>query len=211
MKTHATVRDRKRANTPDNFQTPVEALTPLWPYLRPEWMIWEPACGKGNLTRAFWEEGRPCVGTDITHGKDFLSDPHPPQFDCIVTNPPYSIKDQFLARCYEFGKPFALLMPITALGCKRRQALYRRYGIEVIFMPGRIDFETPLGRGGKGGNWFDVAWFTWKLELPTPMLFWQPRPAVAQLQMFGASTLLEGDGSPLELPMDHEKALEGVA
>ena len=37
----------------------------------------------------------------------------PVQFDCIITNPPFSLKQEFLQRCYELGKPFALLLPLT--------------------------------------------------------------------------------------------------
>jgi hypothetical protein len=203
---HATVRDRKRSNTPDNFQTPPHALYPLLRHLKAEWLIWEPACGKGNLTREMWERGYRCFGTDITHGRDFFSDTDLPAFDAIVTNPPFSVKDKFLERCYGFGKPFALLLPLTALGGKKRQSLFRRYGIEIILLPYRVDFETPLGRGGVGGAWFDVAWFTWKMNLPSALHFWQS-PLVAeqhleQFAMFGPSTLLmPDDEGPLALPL----------
>jgi len=57
-------------------------------------------------------------------GNDFLVDEPAFAYDCIITNPPYSIKDRFLTRCYELKKPFALLMPLTALEGKYRQQLY---------------------------------------------------------------------------------------
>jgi hypothetical protein len=38
-----------------------------------------------------------------------------------------------LRRCCESGKPFALLLPLTALEGQKRHELYRRYGLEVIF------------------------------------------------------------------------------
>ena len=90
-------------------------------------------------------------------------------YDCIVTNPPYSLKEEFLKRCYELGKPFALLMPLTALESEKRQKLYRKYGIQLIIPNKRFNFETPSGKGG--GSWFATAWFTWGLNLPKDLMF----------------------------------------
>lgn len=168
---------RKDGGEPDNFQTPPSALEPLWPYLRPHWRVWEPCCGKGNLVRAFEERGHDCIGTDI-HDRP---EPHdmllwePRLWDVLVTNPPYSIKTAVIRRCYDFRKPFALLMPLTALEGRDRQTLYRTYGLEVIFLPRRINFLTPSGTGG--GSWFATAWFCYGLQIGRAMTFWtEPKP-----------------------------------
>lgn len=62
--------------------------------------------------------------------------------DCIVSNPPFSLKDKVLKRLFELGKPFAMLMPITALGGKKRQEMFKKYGIEVLFLGERTGFYT---------------------------------------------------------------------
>lgn len=80
-----------------------------------------------------------------------------------------SLKDKFLARCYELKKPFALLMPLTALEGKKRGELYRKYGIQLIIPNKRINFETPSGDGS--GAWFQASWFTWGLNLPKDLMF----------------------------------------
>jgi len=170
-------RERRAPGRPDDFQTPAWALDPLWPHLWLGWHIWEPACGKGNLVRAMDERGFTVTGTDITHGTDFLT-ADPPPFNCLITNPPYSIKDAWIERCYALEKPFALLMPFTALEGKRRQAMFRRYGIEVIVLPSRIHFETPTGRTD-GRAWFPTFWVTWGLDIGSALTFWQePTPEV---------------------------------
>lgn len=153
------------AGRPDNFQTPKIALDVLLPYLKRDWVIWECAWGEGNLFSFLKEEGFKVVGSD----KDFDFLINNKDCDCIVTNPPYSIKDKFLARCYELNKPFALLMPLTALEGKKRGELYRKYGIQLIIPNKRINFKTPSGKGS--GAWFQTAWFTWKLHLPNDLLF----------------------------------------
>jgi len=134
--------------SPDDFQTPEIALDYLIPFLNKYWTIWECACGKGNLVNGLIKRGFEVIGTDKINGFNFLID-KPVQWDCIVTNPPFSIKEKFLERCYQLGTPFALLLPLTALESEKRQKLYRRYGIQLIIPNKRINFETPSGRGGK--------------------------------------------------------------
>jgi hypothetical protein len=112
------------------------APDPLLPYL-PDGLIWEPACGKGNLLAAFGTAGRAVIGTDILGGHDFLSC-QPPLFDVICSNPPFSLKDEFLARCYELGKPFALLLPAIVFDSRERWALRKKYGLQLLLPDGRI-------------------------------------------------------------------------
>ena len=164
-----------RNKSPDDFQTPKEAINCLIPYLNKDWTIWECAVGKGNLFKAFKNKGFEVNGTDIiaedVYKIDFLKD-NPSwiwEMDCIVTNPPYTLKEKFLERCYELGKPFALLMPLTALESERRQKLFRKFGIQLIIPNKRFNFETPSGNGG--GSWFATAWFTWGLNLPKDLMF----------------------------------------
>jgi hypothetical protein len=151
----------------DEFGTPKEAIRPLLPYLKKEWTIYECAWGKGSLAKHLEEEGFKVIGDkDI----DFLNkDETPDEFDCIVTNPPYSLKEEFLKECYETGKPFALLMPLTTLEGKKRGELFRKYCIQLIIPNKRINFITPSGKGS--GAWFQVCWFCYKLNLPKDLNF----------------------------------------
>lgn len=152
----------------DDFQTPSIALKSLLPYLKKEWVIWECAEGKGNLTRALKEEGFEVVGTDILSGDDFLIY-QPEKFDCVITNPPYSCKQKFLERAYSLHKPFAFLLPLTTFETQKRQKQFKKYGLEVIFLDKRINFETPSGKGS--GAWFAVAWFTNGLNIGKELNF----------------------------------------
>ena len=153
----------------NDFQTPPEALEPLIPYLNKDWTIWECANGKGNLSLELIKRGFEVVSTDILVGDfDFLIN-KPSQFDCIITNPPFSLKQEFLQRCYELKKPFALLLPLTTFETTKRQNLFKKYGVQIIFFDKRINFETPSGKGS--GSWFATAWFTWGLNLPNDLNF----------------------------------------
>lgn len=153
----------------DDFQTPAYALDPLIPYLKKGSLVWECACGKGYLVEGLLSRGYNVLGTDIATGQDFFQF-EPSDYDCIVTNPPFRFKGQFLQRCCELGKPFALLMPLTALETKKRQQLMQDYGIEIILLDRRINFETP-NMVEKSSSWFATAWFTNGLGIGAQLSF----------------------------------------
>ena len=159
----------------DSCQTPPYALEPLLPYLKSSF-IWECASGKGVLLQELRKHFLVVVGTDISEGKDFLKFKDwaygfEMQDFIIVTNPPYSIKYEWLEKCYRIGLPFALLMPVEMIGAAKAQKLFNRHGIEIIFMSPRVDFYMPNKGYEGGGAQFPTAWFTWKLNLPNQINF----------------------------------------
>lgn len=161
-----------KAGSPDDFQTPPEAIYPLLPFLKRHWTIWECAAGQGNLVKAFEKEGYAVIRTDILTGYDFLTYEPQIHYDVIITNPPYRHKQQFLERAYALHKPFAMLLPLTTLETSRRQELFKQYGINIILFDKRLNFTTPSGKTGKESkSWFSTAWFTWGLGLPEQLNF----------------------------------------
>lgn len=156
----------------DDWQTPPHALGPLLPFLKPNWLIWEPCSGKGNLVNDLREKNFTVFASDIKNGRDFLKLPRGRlrsemewilgAYDCVVTNPPYSLKLEFLTRAYELGKPFAFLMPLFTFEGPKRQALFEEHGLEVIFINKRVEFEPPKGSNPVG---FATAWFTSGLKI----------------------------------------------
>ena len=157
----------QRRGRPDDYQTPESALNILIPFLNKKWIVWECASGKGNLVRGFKKMEFRVLGTDERF--DFIKNDLEEDYDVIVTNPPYSIKEKFLSRCYELKKPFALLMPLTALESEKRQYFFRKCGIQLIIPNRRINFETPSGKSSS--SWFATAWFTKGLNLPKDLTF----------------------------------------
>lgn len=142
----------------DELYTPEYAFNMLLPFLQKDKRLFECAEGTGQLKKIMQDSGYSVISS-----KDFFND-DVTDFDIIVSNPPYSIKDKFLEKCYTLRKPFALLMPINALEGIKRQELYRKYGIQILLPNKRIDFN------GKGSPWFYTAWFCWNL-LPKDIMF----------------------------------------
>lgn len=154
----------------DDFQTPGIAIKPLLPFIPKDWLIWECASGRGNLVKEFRNYGYDVLGTDINMNEifDFLTY-EPEDYDVIITNPPFSLKQQFLERAYYLRKPFAFLLPLTTFETAKRQKLFKEFGVEVIFFDKRINFETPSGRGSS--SWFATAWFTNGLNIGKELTF----------------------------------------
>lgn len=146
-------------NHSDMLETPEYAMIPLLEYIDKSKVIWEPACGSGHLVNAFVKHGYVTWGTDIEpgfrfHVADFLSEEIEWDWDVIVTNPPYSLKNEFLKRCYDFGKPFALLLTVTSLESHYRQELFKKNGLGLLLLDKRVNFI-----GSKNSVWFSTAWF----------------------------------------------------
>lgn len=151
----------------DELYTPEYAITPLLKYLPQNIKVWE--CtdfGESNITKILKEQGYEVITTHKDNF-DFLEDVANFDFDAIITNPPYSLKDAFIKKCYEYQKPFALLLPLTSLEGIGRGKMYRENGIEVLVFDRRCNF---IYDNAKKSNWFNTSWFCWNI-LPKQLIF----------------------------------------
>ncbi len=150
----------------DEVYTPDYAITPILKYIQKDKVIWCPFDNENsNYVKVFKENGYNVIYSHINDEKDFFTY-IPEKFDIIVSNPPFSIKTKILKRCYEIGKPFALLLPITALEGIERGKLFREYGIQLLVFNKRIEFINRKG----SGVWFNSSYFCYKL-LPRDVIF----------------------------------------
>lgn len=80
------------------------------------------------------------IRSHIDDGKDFFKY-EPDNYDVIVSNPPFSIKDQILRRLYELNKPFAILLPLNSLQGKNRYQYFKN-GIQLLSFDERIGYHN---------------------------------------------------------------------
>lgn len=149
----------------DEIYTPEYAIKPILKYLPKDKIYWE--CtdfGDSNITKVLKANGFKVVNTNKSE-IDFLNDNVDFYFDIIITNPPYSLKDKFIKKCYEYNKPFALLLPITSFKGKVRGKMFRENGVQAVILDSRVNFTKK-----KSGCWFNTSWFCWKL-LPKTLIF----------------------------------------
>ena len=149
----------------DELYTPDYAIEPLLKYLPKNKIIWE--CtdfGSSNITKLLKQHDYKVISTHKDNF-DFLTDIPNFDFDIIITNPPYSLKNEFLKKCYEYDKPFCLLLPLTSLEGIERGKMFREKGIDVLVLDRRCDFMD-----NKKSNWFNTSWFCYKI-LPKQLIF----------------------------------------
>lgn len=151
----------------DELYTPKEAIECILPYI-PDTVkiIWEcTAIENSEIVTVLKANGYEVIKSHIKDGLDFF-EYEPQQYDLIIANPPYSLKDQFLVRAFSLGKPFMMLLPITTLEGKKRSEMFRKNGVQVLIPNKRFNFIA-----AKKGSWFQTSWFTWKLNLKSDLIF----------------------------------------
>jgi hypothetical protein len=93
---------------------------------------------------------------ELPEKHDFLAEDIPEEAKIIITNPPFSDKLKFLKKCYDSGRPFALLLPMQTLCHRATGELMMERGLRVIYISPSLKFKT---KEGKVVGIPDVAWF----------------------------------------------------
>ena len=144
----------------DLFMTPNYAIDLLIPFIPKEIpFVWEPACGTGKISGQLRKSGYTVFESDIKHDNpeqqvNFLTGElrHLPEKISIITNPPFSVKDLFIERCFEYGVPFAMLINADY---SQKTIDWIKRGCEKIIPTARIAYITPniLKRIHEGEVW----------------------------------------------------------
>lgn len=139
-----------RTSDSDEVYTPREAVEPLLPFIDKTLIYYEPTSNTSSkLLRALHSCS---VNIVESGGKDFFDCGKKDIYDGIITNPPYSIKDKFIKKCYDLGKPFALLLPVSSLQGQTRGKFFIEHGLSALVLNKRVDFT------GKGSPNFGNVW-----------------------------------------------------
>lgn len=144
------------------YYTPHFVTDIVAPYLRGT--LWEPAVGQGHMQERLRMHGFDVIGSDIETGNDYFHYAPDRRWDMQVTNPPYRWKYQWLKRALQFGKPFALLLPLQVGFMPVAQKMQKRYGSFEYLIPNqKIRYIDPVGRLAAMCTF--TAWLTWGLEI----------------------------------------------
>ena len=103
----------------DEVYTPVYAIKPLIKYIKqfnPNAIIWCPFDLEfSNYVKLFRQEGFQVIASHIDNDQNFFFYEPEENYDVIISNPPFSQKDNVLKRLDELNKPYAMLLPIPTL------------------------------------------------------------------------------------------------
>jgi hypothetical protein len=111
-------------NKADEYYTKEYAILPLLKYIPKGKTIWCPFDeDSSNFVKLFQREHR-VISSHLNKGQDFFTYSPPMDFDCIISNPPYSLKEPILERLFNIGKPFALLINEAGLFDSKKDINY---------------------------------------------------------------------------------------
>lgn len=142
MKINTGVLTSSRTKESDEQYTPFYAVEPLLQYIKPNSTIWCPFDLEWSAyVTTFEENGFNVIKSHLDDGLNFFEYEPEEHYDLIVSNPPFTKKDQVLERLKELDKPFALLLPLNSLQGKKR--FESMDGIQLLFFNERIGYHNP--------------------------------------------------------------------
>lgn len=171
----------------NELYTPAYAVDPIIKYLPKDKIIWCPFSEEWSMFYIrLKEEGFCVVRSSLTEGKDFF-EYQPSEFDLIVDNPPFSMKDKVLERLYSFNKPFAILLPLNSLQGKTRYKFFKQ-GIQILSFDARVSYHDKdhMNSVVKGSP-FATAYFCRDLlpkDLIVEKLVTYERPLIVNKSLF---------------------------
>jgi hypothetical protein len=154
----------------DCYDTPPCAVHALLKVEQLPFLIWEPACGTGNIVKVLRESGHDVVATDLNDRGcpdsldriDFLL---PCKLDCdaIVTNPPFSLAEKFVAMALERAPLVIMLLRLAFYESERRLYILEKCGLARIHVfAKRLPMMHRAGwEGRKANSGMAFAWFVW--------------------------------------------------
>lgn len=105
----------------DEYFTPSEAIIPLLKYIPKNATIWCPFDDDfSQYVKIFTKNNFNVIATHIDNGQNFFYYEPKNSYDIIISNPPFSCKDDILKRAYELNKPYAFLLPLPTLQGQKR-------------------------------------------------------------------------------------------
>ena len=142
----------------DFYETPKSATEALAAFLhrRPA-VILDPCAGNGAIPNAFLDLGFPFRWElrDIVGGHDYLHSERV-EADGVITNPPYSLAQEFVTKALDEYQFVAMLLRLNFLGSRKRRDWWQtRLPTSLIVISKRPSFT------GKGTDATEYAWFVW--------------------------------------------------
>jgi len=138
--------DKVAGSGNDEFYTPLYAVKPILEFVKPFSTIWCPFDTEESwFVYALREYGCKVIATHLTTGQDFFNY-EPKKYDYIISNPPYSLKNEVFERLFALNKPFAMLVGLVGLfESQKRFNLFKNHNFEIMYLNKRVAFFKDFG------------------------------------------------------------------
>ena len=168
--------DKVAGSGNDEFYTPYYAIEPILKYLKPNSLIWCPFDTADSMfVKVLRENGHIVDYSHINNGEDFFElKEHGKNstYDYIISNPPYSMKNEVFETLFEIGKPFAMLVGVVGLfESQKRFHMFKGNEFEIMYMNKRVAYFQDFNEIKPSKNPpFSSVYLTSKI-LPEKILF----------------------------------------
>ena len=148
----------------DEYYTPALLVEVVLPYIKPNSIIWCPFdTNQSEFVRVLDGAGHLTIQSHIWQGFDFFNY-QPPKFDYVISNPPFSLKNQVIERLVGLGKPFSLLLNLQCLNYIGIRKLVRDNRIQLLIPDKNVSFDG-------GGCPFVSLFYCYKMNLSSNLEF----------------------------------------
>ena len=129
----------------DEWYTPEIAVLPVVKYLKPKSKIWCPFdINESNFVKVLAKYDFDVINTHIKNGQDFFETDI--ECDYIISNPPYSYRNNVLSKLFKLKIPFMMLMNTNGLfDSNIRWELFKNNNFSLIYLRGRTSFFQEYG------------------------------------------------------------------
>lgn len=133
-------------NGMDEWYTPKEAVIPLLHFIKPHSTILCPFDTKeSEYVKTFTENGCNVIHSHISEGIDFFN-LEKPEVDYIISNPPFSKRDEVLLKLYEWNIPFAMIFNVNGIfDSKIRFSLAKKHYAQIMYLSPRVKYIDSQG------------------------------------------------------------------
>lgn len=155
----------------DEYFSPDEVVERIIKYIPKDYKtIWCPFdTDKSPYVKILKSHDYNVIHSHIDENKNFFFYEPEEDYDCIISNPPFSLKDDILKRLYELKKPYAILLPLPSLQGQKRFEYIKN--CEALIFDKRVNFFQDIDRtiSTKGVSFASI--YVCKSFLPEKLIF----------------------------------------
>jgi hypothetical protein len=127
----------------DEWYTYPSTVRLILPYVEKFRRIWTPFdTADSSFVKELRAAGHEVIHSHIADGQDFFTYTPPTEdYDAIISNPPFSLRERIYQRLFALQKPFAVLGSERGLfGSRTRFNLFKENRFEILIPQGRRQF-----------------------------------------------------------------------
>jgi hypothetical protein len=171
-------------------------------------VVWEPACGRGAIVGLLRAGGHTVIATDLNSWgcpasesrRDFLFEERAPEgCECIITNPPYKLAQEFVLKARELAPKVVMLLRLAFLESERRRNILESGDLARVYVfRNRLPMMHRFSwTGPRASSATAYAWFVWDRAHSGPPILdrisWVPVPVRVRASMTDIKSVVTGN------------------